>query len=225
MSSLASSPPDSDQRRTDPPSASSVEFALLLACCAAGDPGSSGPDREALIARLIDWPRLIRLAEHHGVTPLLFQALRNATDSVPPAILDELRNRYQHIARKNLEFTKELFRVLECLEAHAIPAIPLKGPVLAETVYGDLALRDFSDLDVLVQPENVLKAKAVLGALGYVVNTQLSEAEERAYLATGYEYTFDGPAGRNLLEIQCNILPRFYACTSTAVSSSSGRKP
>ncbi len=184
---------------------------MLLACCSAGDAGSSGADRDALLARVNDWPRLIQLAEHHGVTPLVFQALHNAADSVPTAILDELRNRYQHIARKNLQFTAELLRVLDCLEAHAIPAIPLKGPVLAETVYGELALRDFSDLDVLVQPQDVPKAKAALDALGYTVNTQLSEAEESAYLATGYEYTFDGPAGRNLLEIQWNILPRFYA--------------
>jgi Uncharacterised nucleotidyltransferase len=211
MSSLASSPPDLDQRRAALPSAFSVEFALLLACCSAGAPGFSGADWGGLIARVIDWPLLIRLAEHHGVTPLVYQGLRNATDSVPPAVLGELCNRYQHIARKNLQFTAELFRVLECLEAHAIPAIPLKGPVLAETVYGELAMRDFSDLDVLVQPQDVLKAKAALAALGYSVNTHLSEVEERAYLATGYEYTFDGPAGRNLLEIQWDILPRFYA--------------
>lgn len=184
---------------------------MLLACCSAGDQGASEADRGTLIARVIDWPRVIRLAEHHGVIPLAYQALRNATDSVPPTILDELRNRYQHIARKNLQFTAELFRVLDCLEAQAITAIPLKGPMLAETVYGELALRDFSDLDVPVQPQNVLKAKAALGALGYTVNTRLSELEERAHLATGYEYTFDGPAGRNLLEIQWNILPRFYA--------------
>ena len=35
-------------------------------------------------------------------------------------------------------------------------------------------------------------------------------AQERAYLATGYEYTFDGSAGDNLLEIQWDIAPRFY---------------
>jgi hypothetical protein len=99
---------------------------LLLASCSAGDPGSSGVDPGTLIARVIEWPRLIRLAEHHGVTPLLYQALHNASDSVPPAILDELRNRYQHTARKNLQFTAELFRILDCLEAHAIPAVPMK---------------------------------------------------------------------------------------------------
>jgi len=210
MPSLASSPPDSDQKRTSAGSSFRAEFALLLACCAVGDHAASDADRQTLIERGIDWALLIQLADHHGVTPLVYQALRG-TESVPSSTLETLGNRYQHNARKNLQFTAELFRVLDCLDSHSIPAIPLKGPVLADTVYGDLALRDFSDLDVLVRREHVLKAKTALGTLGYAVNTQLSEAEERAYLAAGYEYTFDGPAGRNLLEIQWDILPRFYA--------------
>jgi len=125
--------------------------------------------------------------------------------------LEQLRGRYELNARKNLKFVGELFRILDCLEAHGVAAIPLKGPVLAESVYGDLALRDFSDLDVLVHARDVLPAKEALRSLDYSVTTPLSEAEERAYLAAGYEYTFDGPAGRNLLELQWNIVPRFYA--------------
>jgi hypothetical protein len=183
---------------------------LLVACCAVGNEATADANRQTLLDRGIDWPRLIQLAEHHGVTPLVYQALRG-TGSVPPSTLEALGNHYQGNARKNLQFTAELFRVLTCMELHSIPAIPLKGPVLAETVYRDLALRDFSDLDVLVRRQDVLKAKEAIGTLAYAVSTQLSEAEERAYLANGYEYTFDGPAGRNLLEVQWDILPRFYA--------------
>jgi hypothetical protein len=183
---------------------------LLVACCAVGNEATADANRQTLLDRGIDWPRLIQLAEHHGVTPLVYQALRG-TGSVPPSTLEALGNHYQGNARKNLQFTAELFRVLTCMELHSIPAIPLKGPVLAETVYRGLALRDFSDLDVLVRRQDVLKAKEAIGTLAYAVSTQLSEAEERAYLANGYEYTFDGPAGRNLLEIQWDILPRFYA--------------
>jgi Uncharacterised nucleotidyltransferase len=211
MSALASSPPDFENCRATTNSSFTSEFGLLLACCAVGDPGPRGADRRALLESAIDWAQVIRLAEHHGVTPLVYQSLRGCSGVVPPAVLDELSNRYEHNVRKNLRFATELFRVLDCLEAHAIPSIPLKGPTLAETVYGDLALRDFSDLDVLVHRDDVLKAKTALAGLGYAANIQLSEAEERAYLATGYEYTFDGPAGKNLLEIQWGILPRFYA--------------
>ena len=47
--------------------------------------------------------------------------------------------------------------------------------------------------------------------LGYEPGLRLAKAAERDYLKSGYEYTFDGARGRNLLEIKWQILPRFYA--------------
>ncbi len=82
---------------------------------------------------------------------------------------------------------------------------------LAEAAYGNLALREFSDLDILVQPADFLRAKEALRNLAYAPGWKLSADEERAYLATGYECSFDGPAGRNVLELQWAILSAFYA--------------
>jgi hypothetical protein len=188
--------------------ASSAEFAFCVACCSMRE--EEFP-KSALPGNRLDWAKVLELAEHHGVAPVMYRALNERPSSAPAEVLEQLRSRYEYTARKNLRFTAELFRILDCLEAHAIPAIPLKGPVLAETVYGDLALRDFSDLDVLIHSQDVGRAKTALRSLDYSVPTPLSDAEERAYLAAGYEYTFDGPAGRNLLEVLWNILPRFYA--------------
>jgi hypothetical protein len=47
--------------------------------------------------------------------------------------------------------------------------------------------------------------------LGYAPHSPLSEPEEQAYLKSGYECAFDSAAGRNLLEVQWSIQPRFYA--------------
>src|SRR5262249_25201675 len=47
--------------------------------------------------------------------------------------------------------------------------------------------------------------------LGYAPGWQLTKPQEQAYLASGYECSFDGPAGANLLELQWRILPTFYA--------------
>jgi hypothetical protein len=187
------------------------EFALLLACCSAG----AREWREAELSRLLEagckWSRILELGEHHGVLPLVYQSLCDSPTSVPSEVLEELASRYDQNVRRNLRFTAELFRILDCLASAGILAIPHKGPVLAQTVYGDLALRDFSDLDVLVPREEARRAKEALRTLGYIPPSQLSAAHERAYLSTGYEYTFDGPAGRNLLEIQWDIVPHFYA--------------
>jgi hypothetical protein len=209
MSSLASSPVRSE-RRFDSDHFSG-EFELLLACCSVGREDSCGREVSACIDAGVDWEQVVRLAEHHRVVPLLYHSVRGLAGNVPAAMLEDLRRRYENNARRNLKFTAELFRILDSLDAHGIASIPYKGPLLAESVYGDLGLRSFSDLDILVRRSDVPRAQTVVEELGYASSLSLTSAEERAYLATGYEYTFDGPAGRNMLELQWDIVPRFYA--------------
>ena len=183
----------------------------MFKCCAFGPRDKVQSGVRSRLAAVSDWPEVLRLAEHHGVTPLVYQALRDAADAVPAGVLDDLRRRYEHNARRNLMFTAELFRIIDRLEANGLTAIPYKGPALAETAYGDLALREFSDLDLLVRRRDVPRAKEAVKELGYTPAHRFTQVEERAYLESGYEFVFDGPAGRNLLEIQWAILPRFYA--------------
>jgi hypothetical protein len=211
MSSVTSSP-TSFKRNAEPATrAFSPEFELLLACCALDGGSSAAGDLPTRLEGVLDWPQLLSLAEHHNVLPLVHQALRGYSAIVPHAVNEQLRTEYELNARRNLKFIAELFRVLDCLETTAIPAIPFKGPLLAELVYEDLSLRAFSDLDVLVRPNDVLRAESALQTLGYSLSSQFPGAMKHAYLASGYEFTLDGPAGANLLEIQWNILPKFYA--------------
>jgi hypothetical protein len=212
MSSLASSPTIASDHRLSParfPTQPGLE--LLLACSALETQQTSFRDLQRQLGVVRDWQQVLGLAEHHGVIPLVYRTLRRVPDAIPAETLEDLRKRYEHNARRNLKFTAELIRILDCLDACGIPAIPYKGPGLAETAYGDLTLREFSDLDILVRPADVPRAKVALRDLGYSPNSPFTPAQERAYLKSGYEFVFDGPAGRNLLEIQFAILPRFYA--------------
>lgn len=187
-----------------------VEFDLLLACCTAADTGRSA--RICLfLDRGLDWVEFARLTEHHSVGPLVYRSLSAFPHAVPGPVMEQLRKDYERNAQKSLRLTHELIRILDCLESHDIPAIPYKGPVLAKAVYGDIALRRFSDLDILMRAEDVPGAKAAVHELGYVPTFQLNEAEEAAHLASGNEWPFDGPLGNNLLEIQWRVLPRFYS--------------
>ena len=188
-----------------------AEFDFLLACCAVGAIETQEQSLLRCAERQLAWNQVLTLAEHHNVLPLVYQAASGIPDRIPSALLDKLRARYQLNVRRNLMFTAELIRVLDCLEAHDIPALPFKGPVLAELAYGDLGLRRFSDLDVLVRSTDVLRAKKALEELAYSPSSPLPESIERAVIKSGYEFTFDVPSEKNLLEIQWNVLPRFYA--------------
>jgi hypothetical protein len=130
---------------------------------------------------------------------------------VPARQLDTLRIRYRDNARRALWFTGELVRILGHFESLGITAMPYKGPILAETLYGDVTQRQFGDLDVLVHEADVPGARAALLSLGYKPGIELLPHQERAYIAAGYECPFHAAHGPNSLELQWQILPRFYS--------------
>lgn len=181
----------------------SVEFDFLAACC------YGNPMAENLVSTL-NWDYLIQLARHHGVVPQLYSQLANF-QSVPEAPFRALRDEYERSAQRSLWLTRELLRVMDSLAAKGIEGLAYKGPILAEMLYGNVAHRQFSDLDILLRAEDIPCAKAVVADLGYHTTLQLTPRQEREYLCSGYEYTFDSSHGRNLLELQWQILPRFYA--------------
>jgi hypothetical protein len=78
-------------------------------------------------------------------------------------------------------------------------------------LYGDMALRQGGDIDLLIHARDLAPIQDALRELGYVPQCNLSAAAQRASLKSGYECVFDAPAGQNLLEVQWAILPRFYA--------------
>jgi hypothetical protein len=197
--------------RPVPAFGSSSEFDLLLACCADSCGDEAGERTRNILSRLLDWERMLRLVDHHRVVPQVYSELSALSRWVPVQHLNALRLRYQDNARKALWFTGELVRVVGHLESVGIKALPYKGPVLAQTLYGDVTRRQFGDLDILILPTDVLKARAALHDLGYKPAIELAPRHESAYVKTGYEYSFSAAHGSNLLELQWRILPRFYS--------------
>jgi putative nucleotidyltransferase-like protein len=151
------------------------------------------------------------LVDHHRVVPQVYRALAGLRDSLPEETRVALQSRYQDNARKTLWFTAELVRILRQLESAGIKPIPYKGPLLAQLLYGEVTQRQFGDLDILVPPCDVPRARTALLALGYKSGIELTPRRERDYIDSGYEYSFHGAHGPHLLELQWQILPRFYS--------------
>jgi Uncharacterised nucleotidyltransferase len=115
---------------------------------------------------LIDWNRVILTAGSHGVLPLVYRRLKSV-NGLAPAAIAPLRAEFYGNALNNMHVTRELARVSALLGAQNIPAIAFKGPVLALQAWGDVALRQFNDLDLLVRPAETARAAEVLIAAGY----------------------------------------------------------
>jgi hypothetical protein len=159
----------------------------------------------------LDWTEFLRLAEHHGVQPLAARNLVEYARGLPSEINRSLRSAYEENLRRSLWFTAELVRIMQHFERSQLRAVPYKGPLLAQSLYGDPGLRSFSDLDFLIFPPDFERAKQALSEIGYRPSVDFTQAVERFWLCNGYERSFDSAAGQHLVELQWALLPYFYA--------------
>jgi hypothetical protein len=171
------------------------ELQLILAA----SPAQPSPSAQAAIQRLVgsalDWTLVLKLAAAHAVRPLV---LRNLAPHLPEKHLALLRGECATIAAHNLFLTGELLRVLPVLWNAGIPAITFKGPALAHQLYGDVTLREFSDLDLQAPRHLVWTAAALLETQGYICTYTAGEQVREDFIDSECEVMLTHPAGHTV---------------------------
>ena len=153
------------------------------------DPTEDGTGRPRLQPDAeLDWDRFLTLTTAHGVAPIVYRRLGQSADSklggieVPERIGEKLRSRVRSNAVRTLRDTDELRQILIAFEEEGLRALPFKGPVLAAFTYGDVSLREFGDLDVVVHSEDVTRAIDLLEQRGYSWKGSLPRKDDAALL-------------------------------------------
>lgn len=159
------------------------EHELLLQCARTTVNAAPADTLRLLLQEPLEWSTVIRVAGQQGMLPLLYNSLQSlCPDAVPDPILSQLRQQFLVTARRNTHLTHVLLDILQRFAAHGIPAVPYKGPVLAVCAYGNIALRQFGDLDILIRPHDASRAKALLIEQGYRSWRRLSQTQTNAYV-------------------------------------------
>jgi hypothetical protein len=195
----------------------SPEMELLRRLARPAVAGCDGGPGELLHPSL-DWNAVLALAQHHQLRPLLYWRLAALpAPSAPPAVMATLRHFFEQNAQRNLHYTAELLRVIELLASAGIQAVPYKGPVLASAAYGNLALREFVDLDLLVRRSDASSARLLLLADAYGSPHRYAPRQEAAHIRTQYTFDFVHRRLGIPLEVHWDIAPRYLARLSDAL--------
>lgn len=144
-----------------------ISEAGLLIECLRGSSLHLSPDT--------DWHSLMSLAENHNVLPLVHRALESNGAEIPGFFLSAVQG--THSATEKL--AAELEHLLASFAQDDIEVLPLKGPVLAETLYGDVAMRPCTDLDLLVRVTDFDRAEKVLMNAGWVPSSPADEYQRK----------------------------------------------
>jgi hypothetical protein len=152
---------------------------LVLACCR----WPRDDEGRALIAAIagdgIDWDRLLAVARLHRVEPLVHHALRAAKIAVPGEAAQTLAKAAQAATMQSMALAAESLRLQRRFEAAGLPILFLKGAALAQMAYGTLAVKRSWDIDLLLQPGDVVRAGGILEADGYRCIAPRAEIREK----------------------------------------------
>jgi hypothetical protein len=114
-----------------------------------------------------EWDAVFELAKAEHILPW---TLHRFTEAAPHAS-SHLQSRVRELRRESaidaFFWCSELKSLLQTFASASIPIIPLKGPALAERVYGGAANRSNRDLDILVRRSDLPHAQKIMRGLAF----------------------------------------------------------
>ncbi len=144
---------------------------------------------QELSHRDVDWKQFFNLADFHRTFALVYRQLRkHCSDFLPEQIMESAQSRMRRQGMENLVMVGVLVKVFAALEAHGIQAVPFKGPVFAEAVFGDLALRNYCDLDILIPEADLPRAVEAIRKEGFTPLFPLENSQLKVLAKTDNEY-------------------------------------
>ena len=115
------------------------------------------------------WDTIISEAILQGLAPLLYGWLTGSgwAAKLPPALRERIKSNVFRLAARNIAFGRELARILRAFEARQVACAPVRGPALAELLYGTITMRPMGDLDFLVRKDALPAVTDILQGLGF----------------------------------------------------------
>jgi len=158
----------------------------------------------------LDWEALVCGAIAHGLVPQLHRSLAAMPQGTAPVFVQRgLDEQQRSIVQRGLRLTATLLEVHQALTAAGLRALPYKGPTLSLQLYGDPALRDAVDLDILLPRDQVMAGAEVLARLGFVPVRDY-RPEIRSQLLR-YRAEIGLVKDDLLVELQWRLAPKYFS--------------
>lgn len=184
------------------------ENALVLNCIRTGLGTQTPGQTYEILKGELNWSYILRKARQNNIAPLLYHNLQKlgTQDLISVDERKEFEMIYHSAGFRNAIFYEELKKILRFFEDRGISVIVLKGAVLAEEVFKNVALRQMGDIDLLVQEQDLDKSAGTLTQLGYIpYEVRHSESWYKSH--HHHLVPYFNPAKGIAIEIHRNIIP------------------
>lgn len=120
-----------------------------------------------------EWDALLKVTGYQDLLPVFDHKLRQLGGQVniPNVVKEHLRQANLLAGTRNMLFLHAAGMLLSALRKQGMDVIVLKGIYLVETIYPEITMRTFGDIDILVHRSELLEVISCIEGLGYQVST------------------------------------------------------
>lgn len=161
-----------------------------------------------LLEEEINWDYLFATAQAHGVLPLLHKHLSGT--NVPAHFLSQLKRESVANSQNVLHLIGKQLRVYRLFKENGIRVALFKGPLLAQTAYGEISLRQAGDIDLLINRRDFAHARALLESLGYEMTPRLTPTQLNSHLSNHCELQFMRDEWFTVVDLHWDLAPRSF---------------
>jgi hypothetical protein len=178
------------------------------------------------LRQIADWELMAQLLVKRGVAPMLYakRELLAAWAETPETFRYAIESAYSSTLMRSMVLYNAFAELLAAASAlpQAPVIIPLKGVYLSEWLYTDIALRMFSDIDILVKLQDAEVVLGLLRQLGYKTSKSpgVSEFTDRHDEIVHYLPMVHGAVSVEV-HIKLHHSSKHYAINTEAVIESS----
>lgn len=149
------------------------EITTVLLCCRAYlQTGTISELKTYISTHTVHWEQVYDLCAQHRVRPVALQVFSRIQDVIPAGVLQRLRTYCRDFALFTFDRKMETERLLSRLRTYGVDARIYKGMDLSQLIYGDLAMREFTDVDVIIKEEHAGIVIEVLKEEGYAMHLE-----------------------------------------------------
>jgi hypothetical protein len=181
------------------------EIVLIIECCKLSPAFEQIENR---ISEIKNWDDFMSLSYSHGVFPLVYKVLKKYENKIPLDVFIFMKQTYMDLVKTNMLMTSELIKVSNLLEENGIRSIAFKGPTLSQMAYGDVISRQYVDLDLLVDEDELDEVAFILESNKYSMINSSKLLKNKKYLEIDKDFSFFTPNNNIHIEMHWRLFQR-----------------
>lgn len=156
----------------------------------------------------IDWDEFLNLTLKHRLVSQVLKHSVFLSENIPIPTYEKLINfRLEH-SKKSLNYAIHAIRIYQKFTENNISHCFFKGPLLSLDLYKDIGYRNFRDIDILVNREDIENAKTIIEELDFrciYPKIELTERQKKINYSISHHYHFVHPVQSIDIELHWSI--------------------